>query len=51
MTHIPPRSRGSLSAQADHSLVSRVIMMPAQRFIHTEAIGGVVLLVATIAPR
>ena len=49
MTHIPPRSRGSLSAQADHSLVSRVIMMPAQRFIHTEAIGGIVLLVATIA--
>ena len=49
MTHIPPRSRGTLRAQADHSLVSRAIMMPAQRFIHTEAIGGIVLLAATIA--
>ena len=48
MTHIPPRSRGALRAQADHSYVSRAIMMPAQRFIHTEAIGGIALLVATI---
>lgn len=49
MTHIPPRSRGTLRAQADHSYLSRAIMMPAQRFIHTEAIGGIVLLAATIA--
>ena len=48
MAHIPPRSRGSLRAQADRSYVSRAIMLPAQRFIHTEAIGGIVLLVATI---
>ena len=49
MTHIPPRSRGTLRAQADHSYLSRAIMLPAQRFIHTEAIGGIVLLAATIA--
>ncbi len=49
MAHIPPRSRGTLRAQAERSYVSRAIQLPVQQYIHTESIGGAVLLVATIA--
>ena len=49
MAHVPPRSRGSLEAQAERSIISRAVMLPVQRYIHTEAIGGIVLLGATIA--
>ena len=49
MSHIPPRSRGTLSRQADRSYFTRTIRLPAQSFIHTEALSGVVLLAATVA--
>ena len=48
MAHVPPRSRGTLRAQADRSYVSRTIILPVQHFIHTESIGGIVLLGATL---
>lgn len=46
--HIPPRSVGTLRAQAESSYITRVIRLPVQRYIHTESIGGVVLLAATL---
>ena len=49
MAHIPPRSRGTLRAQADRSYVSRAIILPVQKYMHTESIGGIVLLIATVA--
>ena len=49
MAHVPPRSRGTLRAQADRSYVSRAFILPVQHYLHTESIGGIVLLVATIA--
>ena len=49
MTHIPPRSRGTLRVQAQSSFVSRRIRLPVQRYIHTESVGGLVLLLATVA--
>ena len=48
MAHVPPRSRGTLRAQADRSYVSRAFILPVQHYLHTESIGGIVLLVATI---
>lgn len=48
MAHVPPRSRGTLRAQASRSYVSRAILLPVQQYIHTESIGGIVLLVATV---
>ena len=47
MAHVPPRSRGSLRAQAERSYVSRAIRLPVQQYIHTESVGGMVLLAAT----
>ncbi len=47
MAHIPPRSRGTLRAQADTSYAARTILLPVQKYIHTESIGGLALLVAT----
>ena len=46
--HIPPRSVGTLRAQAESSYIARVIRLPVQRYIHTESISGVVLLAATV---
>ena len=48
MVHIPPRSRGSLQAQAESSYIARKFRLPVQQYIHTESIGGLVLLAATI---
>ena len=47
MAHVPPRSRGSLRVQAERSILSRAIMLPVQQYIHTESVGGLVLLIAT----
>ena len=49
MAHIPPRSRGVLQAQAETSYLARRVRLPVQQYIHTESLGGIVLLVATIA--
>ncbi len=48
MAHVPPRSRGTLRAQADRSYVSRAFILPVQHYLHTESIGGIVLLIATV---
>ena len=48
MAHVPPRSRGTLRAQADRSYVSRTFLLPVQHYLHTESIGGIVLLIATV---
>ena len=47
MAHVPPRSRGRLRVQAERSILSRAIMVPVQQYIHTESVGGLVLLIAT----
>ncbi len=49
MAHIPPRSRGVLEAQAETSYLARRVRLPVQRYLHTESLGGLVLLAATIA--
>lgn len=45
---VPPRSRGSVSAQAERSYIARQVLLPAQAFIHTQALGGIVLMVAAL---
>ena len=49
MSHVPPRSRGTLSRQAEHSYFTRMLRLPAQSFIHIEALSGLVLLASTVA--
>ena len=46
--HIPPRSRGEVEHESERSYVFRQFVLPAQRFIHAEVIGGVVLLLAAV---
>ena len=45
---IPPRSRGEVEHEAERSYVFRQFVLPAQQFIHTEVIGGIVLLLAAV---
>jgi NhaA family Na+:H+ antiporter len=45
---VPPRSRGSVGAQAEHSYVARQVLLPIQAFVHTEATAGVILLAAAV---
>jgi NhaA family Na+:H+ antiporter len=47
--NVPPRSRGSVAAQAEHSYIARQVMLPIQAFVHTEATAGVILLAAAVA--
>jgi NhaA family Na+:H+ antiporter len=49
MMHVPPRSRGSALVQADTSFVAQRIILPSQRFFHTEITSGLMLLAAAIA--
>ena len=49
MAHIPPRNRGVLQAQAGIAYMARRFRLPVQQYIHTESVGGIVLLIATIA--
>jgi Na+:H+ antiporter, NhaA family len=46
--HVPPRSYGSAKALARRSFVARRLVLPAQRFFHTEGPGGVLLLVSSM---
>jgi len=45
---IPPRSRGEVEHEAERSYVFRQFVLPAQRFIHTEVLGGIALLLAAV---
>jgi NhaA family Na+:H+ antiporter len=47
--HIPPRSRGRARVKADRSYAARQLLLPLQRFVHTETNGAFVLLAAAIA--
>ena len=44
----PPRSAGASKQKAERSLVERKVILPAQQFIHTETVGGIVLLAAAL---
>jgi NhaA family Na+:H+ antiporter len=43
---VPARSRGSVLAKADTSFVAQRILLPAQRYFHTEITSGLMLLIA-----
>lgn len=47
--HVPPRSRGSAQFHARSSVAAERIVLPAQRFFHTETTSGLILLAAAIA--
>jgi NhaA family Na+:H+ antiporter len=46
---VPPRSRGSARVRAEHSYFVRRLLLPAQTFIHAQAVGAIVLLGAAVA--
>lgn len=46
--NIPPRSRGELKVRADSSYLARRVYLPAQDFIHTEEISGIILFIAAV---
>ncbi len=48
MSHISPRTVGMTRVQAEHSYISRRIVLPVQRHIDTATAGAVVLLAATL---
>ncbi len=47
--NIPPRIRGALSVQAEHSYIARHLLLPTHSFVRTEAASGVILLAAAVA--
>ncbi len=47
--HVPARSRGAALAKADTSFVAQRLVLPAQRYLHTEITSGLMLLVAATA--
>lgn len=46
---IPPRTQGALEVKLRESLVTRALVLPIQRFIHTQGISSIILLAAAIA--
>lgn len=46
---IPPRTHGALEVKLRESLVTRTVVLPVQRFIHTQGISSFVLLAAAVA--
>lgn len=46
---VPQRTRASLDLRAGYSYITREILLPAQRYIHTEGLSGFVLLAAAVA--
>ncbi len=45
---IPPRTYGALQVRLRESLVTRAVVLPVQRFIHTQGISSIVLLAAAV---
>ncbi len=43
-----PRSLGKMSARSERSYVARRLLLPAQRFVHTAATSGIVLLASAL---
>ncbi len=48
MADAPSESRGNLRALAESLYAARRFRLPVQQYIHTEATGGLILLVATV---
>jgi Na+:H+ antiporter, NhaA family len=48
MVGIPARSRGKAVAQARSSYSARRLLLPVQKFVHTEVNGGLILLAAAV---
>jgi NhaA family Na+:H+ antiporter len=46
---IPPRTYGALQIKLRESLVTRAVVLPIQRFIHTQGISSIFLLGAAVA--
>ena len=46
---IPPRTYGELTARVRESLLTRAVVLPVQRFIHTQGISSFFLLAAAVA--
>ncbi len=46
---IPPRIRGALKVQAEHSYIARHVLLPTHAFVRTEAASGAILLAAAVA--
>jgi NhaA family Na+:H+ antiporter len=44
--NVPARTRGQTLQRAAHSRFSRQVVLPVQRFLHTEALGGAALVLA-----
>lgn len=45
---IPARTQGSVQVQASQSYAARQLLLPVQRFIHTESTSGIALLAAAV---
>lgn len=48
MAKTPARSLGKVAARAERSYVARQLVLPAQRFIHTAATSGIVLVTSAL---
>lgn len=46
---VPPRSRGVMKVRAERSYIVREVVLPAQSFLHTPKISGMLLLLASVA--
>ena len=46
---VPARTDGRLRVRARHSYITRQVVLPAQKYLHTESISGLVLLAAAMA--
>jgi hypothetical protein len=46
--NVPPHSRGSAAVQAERSLITCQVVLPAQSLVHTAQAGSIVLLTATV---
>jgi NhaA family Na+:H+ antiporter len=46
---VPARTRGRLRVRARHSYITRTVVLPAQKYLHTESISGLLLLAAATA--
>lgn len=44
----PPRSHGAERIRADHSPLSRRVILPTEEYIHSEAVSGALLLAAAV---
>ncbi len=46
---VPPRSRGARLLRARHSLLAERVLLPIERFIHSESVSAAILFAASVA--